>query len=150
MKRFHIRKIKKRKLYTIQEAAEAIYACTKTIRRMIKDGLPVLDSKSKPILIYGEDLLKKVKQMNEKNKIDVKDDQFHCFTCKKPVKSIQKYFRIIFTRRRWGKTNFQVKLVGVCPTCKRLIIKFTTENKINALVKDGVFDQKHITVLLDS
>ncbi len=150
MKRFFIRNIKKRKLYTIKEAAEAIRGCEKSIRRMIKEGLPVLEKNAKPILILGLDLLNDVKKKNSKHKVDVKDDEFLCFTSKTAVQSVPEDFQIIFTRRRWGKTNYQAKLVGVCPKCKRPLNKFTTEKKIISLVKQGVFDQKHITVLIDT
>jgi len=150
MKKIRVRSIKKRKLYTIKEAAKDTCVCCKTIRRMITNGLPVLEKNSNPIYLLGIDLLDHIKMKNAKHKVDVKDDEFLCFTSKTAVQSVPEDFQIIFTRRRWGKTNYQAKLVGVCPKCKRPLNKFTTEKKIISLVKQGVFDQKHITVLIDT
>ena len=45
MSKISIRNIKKRKLYTINEAAKAIGVGTKTIYRMIKKGFHVNDEK---------------------------------------------------------------------------------------------------------
>jgi len=117
---------------------------------MITNGLPVLEKNSNPIYLLGIDLLDHIKMKNAKHKVDVKDDEFLCFTCKIAVKSIPKDFQIIFTKRKWGKTNYHVKLVGRCPTCRKNVFKFSTDKKVKALVKEGVFDQKHITRLIDT
>ena len=150
MKKFRIRNIRKRKLYTIKNASETVDVCTKTIYRMIKDGLPVLEKNSNPLYILGMDLLDHIKMKNRKHKVNLKVDEFLCFTCKIGVKSIPKYFQIIFTRKRLGKNNYQTKLVGLCPKCRGPINKFSTEKKVIALVNEGVFNQKHITVLIDT
>lgn len=131
MKKIHVRSIKKRKLYTIKEAAKDTCVCCKTIRRMITNGLPVLEKNSNPIYILGIDLLAHIKMKNAKHKVDVKDDEFLCFTCHTAVKSIPKDFQIIFTRRRWGKNNYQAKLVGRCLKCKRSVNKFAVKNVTN-------------------
>jgi len=143
-----IRNIKKRNLYTIKDAAEAVGVCTKTIRRMITNGLPVLEMNSNPLYILGMDLLDHIKMKNAKHKVVVKADEFFCFTCKIAVKSIPKDFQIIFTRKRLGKNNFQAILNGRCEICNREVFKFSTEERIVNLVKRGVFNQKHITVLI--
>ena len=149
-RRISIKKVKKRKLYTIKEAASDIGVCSKTVYRMIKDGLPVLEKNSNPIHFLGKDLLEFIKNKNSRFSIKLNDDEFFCFRCKIAVKSKPKEFQIFFTQKKWGKNFFQVKMVGICPKCNKGINKFSTDQKIKTLVKNGVFEQKHITVLIDT
>ena len=145
-----VRSIERRKLYKVQEAAQDLRVCTKTIYRMIKDGLLVVYKNSNPLYIKGQDLLDFVKKKNAKFNVHLDDDEFLCFRCKCAVKSIPDDFKIIFTRKKWGRYTHRAKLIGRCNICGNIICKFNTEERIIDLVKKGVFDQKHISVLIET
>ena len=73
----------------------------------------MLEKNSNPLYILGMDLLDHIKMKNRKHKVILEADEFLCFTCKIGVKSIPKYFQIIFTRRTsGGRTIIKTKLVG--------------------------------------
>jgi hypothetical protein len=145
-----VRSIERRKLYKVKEAAKDLRVCSATIRRMVKAGLPVVIKNSNPLYIKGEDLMAFVKKKNSKFSVKIKSDEFFCFPCRRGVRSVPEEFQIILTRKKWGKNFHQAKLVGKCSVCGHTICKFTTEEQIISLVKKGVFDRKHISVLIES
>jgi hypothetical protein len=108
--RISVRNINRRKLYKVQEAANHLKVCAATIRRMIKSGLPVVSKNSNPVYILGKDLLEYVKRKNAKLKVDLKDDEFFCFTCKTAVKSIPDELKIFFTQKNGVKSFIKQNL----------------------------------------
>ena len=149
-KKLYVRSINRRNLYKVNEAAKALRVCTKTIYSMIKDGLLVVNNNSNPLFIKGQDLLDFVKKKEAKFKVNLKDDQFFCFRCKTGVTSTSDEFKILFTRKKWGRYTHLAKLTGRCNNCGSIIYKINTEERIIDLVKKGIFDQKHISVLIET
>lgn len=80
------RRIKSRSSYYIHELAKVLGVCPNTIHNMIKAGLPVIEG-SYPYLIMGEEAIIFIKARQEKSKITLKDNELHCFGCRKGTKT---------------------------------------------------------------
>lgn len=67
--------------YTIQEAADLVGVCPRTIRNWTHDGLHVLDM-SHPPFIRGDDLREYIKAQRLSRKVKTALCEFYCLRCR--------------------------------------------------------------------
>lgn len=117
-KNYPLRRIRYWYCYDLDEIV-ALYNDKKlhiqTIRAWLKNGLTKIDN-SKPILIYGSDLIKFLENHNAKNKYPLEFHQFFCFSCNDVKTAFKKQIYI-------HKQHNILLAKAVCCDCK------TTMNK---------------------
>jgi len=110
------RLVKIHRTYTVGEAANTLRLHKNTIRRWIKQGLPVID-KRKPQLIHGEALVHFLIERRTESKRPCQPGQIYCVACRAP-----KYPNgdmADYVRRSKGAGNLR----GLCPDCDRFIYR---------------------------
>lgn len=80
-----LRRIRTSRSYTISEAAKCLDRTRGTVRRWIKDGLPVLDCTS-PLLIHGDDLKAWLLSQSRAKRRKCGLGQMYCLVCREPRK----------------------------------------------------------------
>ena len=111
-----LRRVRLSKVYTMPEIAGALDRSIETVRRWVKEGLPVLDDR-RPVLIDGRQLKKWLKDRWLSKKKPCTPGEFFCFRCRAPKLPVP---GSVITRRR-NKTT--VMLQAVCSECDGLINK---------------------------
>jgi excisionase family DNA binding protein len=121
-RRFDCRRVKIHRSYTVAELASKIGAHKQTVSRWIAAGLPTIDAR-RPYLIRGEDFRAFVKA-REPLRQKCRPGEFYCVGCripKRPAGDMADYV---------PRTASRGSLVGICPTCGRMIYRAVTRAKI--------------------
>ena len=124
-KRHDYRRVKIHRSYTIAELATLIRAHKHTIGRWIAAGLTTTDSK-RPFLIHGADF-RVFMQAREPIKQICHPGEFYCVGCraaKRPAGDMADYH---------PRTVSRGSLVGICPTCGRMIYRATSIAKLDQI-----------------
>jgi len=122
MARYNLNKIKSQHSYSIQEIAELYNIREETVRRWISPILP----NTKPLLFFGLEVIRFIKQERKKRKFTCEPDQMPCFRCKKGV------FAINITLHETGRISQgrkqQLRKIGQCPTCSAELNLFISDS----------------------
>jgi Zn-finger protein len=108
------RLVKIHRSYTVEEVSRLLGKHKNTVRRWIKDGLPVINDK-RPILILGPDLVEFIKELRAKNKQTCKPGQLYCVRCrvpKYPAGNMAEYEPV---------TEKVGNLIAICPDCDAIM-----------------------------
>lgn len=125
MKKRHpnYRRVKIHRNYSVEEIAELFDFHKNTVRRWVKEGLPVIDSK-RPMLILGKDLEVFLKNRRKAGKRPCRVGQLYCVRCrlpKYPAGGIAEYQSI---------TESIGNLVAICPDCEAIMNRRIAVTKI--------------------
>jgi hypothetical protein len=129
--------IKQRRSYTFAEIAEIYKVHRRTVQIWRKQGLKVIDETSKPFLIIGAEVRRFLKEKNRKNKHPLKPGQFYCPRCGIPRKSLPDKISIEITEKRLGRYR-QVIIKGICEVCSCRLFRFSSDRKVQELMKTGL------------
>lgn len=114
----NLNKITSRRSYNLTEIASLLGKDRKTYARWVKKGLKVIEEGASPILVKGSDLKDFIKNMREKRKIHLKEDEFLCMKCHKARKAKAGSESIVKTGKKIGKDDQeQLKKTGICEVC---------------------------------
>jgi hypothetical protein len=119
------RSIKLHRNYTIDQAARALTVARGTVRRWIKDGLPVLTDQ-RPHLILGPDLIDYL-GTRAPAKQSCRPHECYCFSCRRPkgpAFGCIEFFPI---------TSTSGNLLALCETCATVMHKRLSTTKLDAL-----------------
>ncbi|MDX8347812.1 helix-turn-helix domain-containing protein [Cognatiyoonia sp. IB215446] len=120
--------IKSLRCYTIPEAADVTGVTNQTIRKWIKQGLPVLAAE-RPALVRGDDLIAFIKRQRAERKIDLLAHQFLCLKCSAARNAAGGFA----TCRRTGPRMF---LQAICEKCDGVMNKPFAESRLSELRKN--------------
>lgn len=135
-KKYNYGMIKDNFIYTTDELAELLKVHRGSIQRLInKENMPVIDKTQKPFLLKGRDTKEFLKNRARKNKIKLEYYEFICMRCKKAVQSIPEKIDFEIFDKRMGETAHKATVKGVCIDCDSKLIRFTTDQKIEAIVE---------------
>lgn len=127
--------------YTVEEVAELLCVHKNTIRGWIKNELPVCDDQ-RPTLILGRDLREFIRARNQSRKRSCRPWEMYCMRCRSPQQPAGNKVDYEAITARTGR------LTGICATCKAVINKYTSLDKL--ILIRGKLDlaltkaQKHI------
>lgn len=126
MPKYKINLIIRRRSYNISEIASLLCINRKTCGRWIKNKkLKVIEENITSPLILGKDLIDFIKDIRKKRKIPIKEDEFFCMKCHKPVKAKIGSENIVKTGKKIGRNNKeQIKKIGICENCSSKLNKF--------------------------
>jgi hypothetical protein len=126
MPNYNPRLIKSKRSYSINEICSLYGIDRKTCHRWIKnENLEIIEKNVNPLLIMGADLISFIKKKKIKNKIALKENEFFCMKCHRPVKAKTGSELILKTGKRTGKDNLeQFKKTGVCEVCETKVNRF--------------------------
>ena len=119
MPNYNTRLIKSRRSYNITEMASLLGVDRKTCQRWIKQGgLKVIEKGVNPLLIMGADLISFLREKKEQRRCELREDEFFCMKCHRPVKAKTGSERVVKTGKKIGKNGLeQFKKIGVCEVC---------------------------------
>ena len=128
---YNPRLIKSRRSYNITEMALLLDVNRKTCQRWIKqDSLKVIEKGVTPLLIMGADLIRFLKEKKERRRCKLKENEFFCMKCHKPVKARAGSEKIVRTGKKIGKNGLeQFKKTGVCEFCNTELNRFLREQE---------------------
>lgn len=124
-KRLSVRRIKKDRPYTYEDAAYELGRSIHTVRSWRDMGLPVM-VETRPHLIIGEDLINFI-QSRRKPRVKPAPDQFRCCKCQRltrPLDGIAFYT---------AKTPARGQLEAFCEVCERACFKWAGEKSLASL-----------------
>ena len=126
MPNYNIHLIKSRRSYSIGEIASLWGIDRKTCHRWLKnEGLLVIEKNVRPLLVMGADLANFIKERGAKRKAVLKEDEFFCMKCHRPVKAKIGSEKVIKTGKKIGKNNLeQIKKIGICEVCGTKLNRF--------------------------
>ncbi|MGJ0396056.1 MAG: helix-turn-helix domain-containing protein [Methylocystis sp.] len=127
-RRYDLRRVKIHRSYTIPEAARLLDAHKQTVLRWISHGLEPIERK-RPFLIHGSDL-RAYLQNKHPPKQPCRVGEIYCVRCrerKRPAGAMAEYI---------PQNGVKGRLRGICPTCDRLIQRFVSLAKIDAVRGD--------------
>ena len=125
-KRINPNRAKIHRGYLVCEAAETLGVHKNTVRAWIKAGLPVCDD-AYPILILGRELRQYLTTKQNKNKRPCEGNQMYCLKCRAPREPMGNMVEYL------PDTATRGQLTAFCSSCKSIINRFTTLDKVNEL-----------------
>lgn len=122
-KRVSKRHIKKHRLYTYEEAGEALGVTSNTVRSWRGNGLNVMTSGT-PHYILGAELIQFLEDKRAKKSVKMGLDQMYCFKCKSPQSPL------------WAMVDYvpindvRGRLIGFCGTCEGGLQRFASKDRL--------------------
>ena len=116
-KRVSTRKIKKHRLYSYDEASDALNVTPHTVRAWRTSGLEVMATTT-PHYILGAELIRYIENKQAKRSVKMALDQMYCLKCKAPRKPL------------WGLVDYRPtndargRLMGLCEACEGGLQRF--------------------------
>jgi hypothetical protein len=139
--------VRLRRSYTFAEIAEVYGIHARTVQGWRKQGLNVIDDKSKPFLIIGADVRSFLREKQRKRKRPLKPGEFFCPRCGIPRKSLQNRISVEITNKRLGRYR-QAIIKGTCKVCRCRLFRFSSDRKVQELTKTGLKIAEHKTSLI--
>ena len=126
MPRYKLNIITIRRSYTINEISSLLGVSRRTCGRWTRnDGLRVVEANTSPLLVLGADLIGFLKDKRSKNQNTLKENEFYCLKCRKPVRATVGSEQAINTGKRLGKDNHeQIKRIGICENCGKVVNRY--------------------------
>ena len=130
-KKIDLRKVRIRKRYLVSELAKTLGVTIQAIYWRIKyKNLPVLMINN-VMYIYGREFKKSEFERRSSQKIQVKENEFKCFSCRKSVVPINNEVAIEdFKTSNKQVTNGVLQLVGKCTNCEKNIYRFSNVTQL--------------------
>lgn len=122
------RLVKIHRNYNVEEIAELFGIHKNTVRRWVKEGLSVIDSK-RPMLILGHDLAAFLQERRRASKRPCRPGQLFCVRCrspKYPAAGMVEYQPI---------TEIMGNLIAICPECEAIINRRVSLAKITTVCR---------------
>jgi hypothetical protein len=129
-----VRRVKKLRLYTVEELATVLKRHKNTVRRWMEIGLHSIDDR-RPALFRGSDVVTFLRTSRQSTKQPCRPGEIYCLRCRSP-KTPDGGFADLYI-----KTTSIGSLVGICPACNGLIYR-----KVNPAHIDKVRGTLEITV----
>ncbi len=142
--------IKQRRSYSFIEIAEKLEIHVRTVQVWRKAGLKVIDESKRPLLIFGKELRRFIKDMITKRRHSLKIDEFFCVRCRKPRKSRPNKLTFQIINKKLGKDSLQAKMKGACEVCGLLFTRFSSDKKIKEAQENGVLFMQGQEVIFGS
>jgi hypothetical protein len=129
-----VRRVKKLRLYTVEELATVLNRHKNTVRRWVKVGLQAIDDR-RPALFRGSDVVTFLRTSRQSAKQPCGPGEIYCLRCRSP-QTPDGGFADLFI-----KTPSIGSLIGICPACHGLIYR-----RVNPALIDKVRGTLEITV----
>ena len=102
--------VKTHRTYSVEEAAAVCGVHRNTVRKWLKDGLPMIDKK-RPVLILGVRLAEFLRIRRDRNKRPCKPGEIYCMRCREPKQPARQ--QAVYS----ALTATLGTLIGRCPVC---------------------------------
>ncbi len=124
---YHLHLIKSRKVYSVEDVSKLLHVCKETVRNWVVNGLALINPGERRYLILGDDLKAFLRKMKERRKRPTKNGPIQCFRCREGVMPDPDSIQIITSKKRIGRSDFQLTVKGKCSKCGCKINRYTTE-----------------------
>ncbi len=126
--RHSTRHIKRRRLYDVRAAAKVLGASPSTIRHWARNGLTALAG-IRPTAFRGVDIIDFFKTRDAARKQASGPGRIYCFKCRVPKPPAGGMVDYRPTTPKRGV------LIGICPTCERLMYRACSPAKLDAATR---------------
>jgi hypothetical protein len=99
------------------------------VKLWIKNGMQVIDPKSKPFLISGIEAKQFLRNKSQNAKVKLKYNEFYCFKCHTARESQPDAIGFEITGKLLGNGQKQVTKWGICLVCTSVIKRFSSERE---------------------
>lgn len=113
---YNTRLVKTNYCYMLIEIAELFGVHLSSVRKWLKEGLPLIDT-SRPYMVHGSDLIAFLKKRQADRKRPCKKHEFYCLKCRAPRTSCNGNVEMNI------KCPKRVHLSGKCSACDTAIFK---------------------------
>jgi hypothetical protein len=134
-RKYNTNLIKETLSHSIYGIAELFGIDRGTVRRWIKEGLPMIDSR-KPYLVLGSDLKEFIKKRQGNRKSKCNSNELYCCKCRKPRTSWNNLVDLKILNER------RILIIGICSQCDTRINKLSSLKKLDNI--KGIFDVQTI------
>lgn len=125
-RRYSVRGLAKDRVYDVPTAARIIGVSVGTFRKFPARGLRVV-SRTRPILIRGEDLINFLQDQANANKQPTLPHQFFCMRCNGPKEALGGLADYVSLNTKTGR------LKAICSGCEGVLSKFSSPAKVDEL-----------------
>lgn len=115
--------IKKRRSYSIQEAAEVCGVSVGTIRNWVRDGLPAL-KETRPFLVEGSNLLSFLNGKKAKCRTKLSQSELFCTGCQAARQASEGLVEIS------NNNGSRAMIRAICPECEGIACRIISLNEI--------------------
>ncbi len=145
---YNTKYIKARDTYTVKELAEAMPVHPRTVQAWRKQGLSPVAEDMGYLLFLGLEIIRFLKVKRQKHKHPLTPGEFYCVTCRQPRHGQADSVSIVLTGKPLGKSAKQAFIRGICETCGRPLLLFSSDLKIRKMIDGGLLSKEHQAVLL--
>lgn len=117
------RLVKIHRSYTVEEIVDRLGTHKNTVRRWVKEGLPILDDK-RPMLILGQDLVLFLQARRAKNKQTCRRGELYCVRCRSPKQPAGGMAEYSPVTEKYGN------LLAICPDCNAIMNRRVSLSRI--------------------
>lgn len=142
------RRVKARRSYTWKELADLLGVHERTAQGWKVEGLQMLDETTKPYLVMGDEVKRFLKERSQRRKHPLRLGEFFCATCRQARQSAPHALRVEYTGKRLGKHGAQALLRGICQTCQRPLLLFSSAAKVRQL-RENVLLPPELKIVLN-
>lgn len=141
------RRVKARRSYTWKELADLLGVHERTAQGWKAEGLQMLDETTKPYLVMGAEVKRFLKERSQRHKHALQPGEFYCVACHQARQSLPHALQVEYTGKRLGKHGAQALLRGICQTCQRPLLLFSSAAKVQHLRENGLLSPELKIVL---
>lgn len=139
LKKYNIRRIKPKHLYSFEEISDLYELYPGTVQTWRKRGLKVISTKTRPYYVYGQNLIDFLSKEAENRKFKLGNGEFFCTKCRKARKSKKEKLHVEVTDQMLGKNHKRTFIYGECTYCDHKLQLFMTAKRILELIKSEKF-----------
>ncbi len=149
-KRYSHRKVRSNRVYYTHEIAELFSITKGTVRKWVQRGLKVVDRGKFGFLIRGEDLIRFLKEQQDRRHVELSHNEFRCPKCRCGRTSKGGQVLLSNFGRRVAKSVSSIQIEGFCSHCGTSIRKLSSTRQIKTWLEDGTLRMKNFERLMRS
>lgn len=135
------RRIRSRRCYLTSEIADLMGVHPRTVQVWHRHGLAELEGSKNPYFFLGSEVRRFIAERTAKRRCRLNRDEFYCMKCKAATISNSGDIDFEYRGKLVGRSQESVTLTGKCRVCGARVVRFTTAERIEAILDAMINDQ---------